>query len=398
MFKQIRIPASKSISNRVLVMAAFNGLGKKIHNILKCEDTEVMFEAYKQLGVEYNVLEETCDSIDIEITAAAAKNLEASFYMNNSGTATRFLIPCLGLINGEFFLDGCERMRERPIHDLVEALKGLGVNIEYLGATGFLPLAIKSTGKLTGKTSIKCDLSSQYLSGLLIAQALSNNSFEVEIEGEVLVSKPYIDLTNQVIEEFLKFDEYEVEADYSSASYFAALGILGEQDILIPKMNPNSLQADRKFIQTLIDMGAQIDFIGTDLFCKKSNLKSLGVINCEDFPDAAMTLAMVASLIQNQKTVLNGLSTLKHKECDRLVALETELKKVGVNAVADDESLTIYGVNPKELVAAKVETYNDHRMAMCFAILQYFNPEIEILNPTCVSKTFPEFWISLKSL
>ena len=377
-------------------MAAFNGIGKKIHNILKCEDTAVMFEAYRQLGVEYRVLEETSDSIDIEITTVAAKNLDTIFYMNNSGTATRFLIPCLGLINGEFFLDGCERMRERPIHDLVEALKGLGVNIEYLGANGFLPLTIKSTGKLTGKTSIKCDLSSQYLTGLLIAQALSNNSFKVEIEGEMLVSKPYIDLTNQVIEDFLKSDVYEVEADYSSASYFAALGILGQQNILLPKLNPNSLQADRKFIKTLIEMGAQIEFIGTDLICKNSNLKSLGVINCEDFPDAAMTLAMVAALMENQKTVLTGLSTLKHKECDRLVALETELKKVGVNAIADDQSITIYGVNPKELAGAKIETYNDHRMAMCFAILQYFNPEIEILNPTCVNKTFPEFWNKLE--
>jgi 3-phosphoshikimate 1-carboxyvinyltransferase len=387
----VKIPASKSISNRLLVLGAFAGEGKIIRNILKSEDTEVMFNAYDELKVEYEILSEDEESIDIKILkTASAEN--AKFYMNNSGTSTRFLIPCLGLIKGTFVLDGVERMRERPIKDLVDALEMLGLEIEYLGATGFLPLKTSSTGNLAGTAKIKCDLSSQYLSGLLIAKSIANSSFKIGIEGDTVVSKPYIDLTNQVIDIFAKQQELFVETDFSSASYFVAMGILGEKSIFIENINPESLQADRKLVSVLTELGADLQYIDGGLLCRPSELLFAAEIDCNEFPDSAMTLAIICSLNEGGTTKLTGLSTLKHKECDRLVALRTELGKVGVQAEIDEDSITIEGVGPREIKAAQIETYNDHRMAMCFSIYQLFNRQVEILNPECVNKTFPTYF------
>jgi 3-phosphoshikimate 1-carboxyvinyltransferase len=407
----VKIPGSKSVSNRCLVLAAFGGTvgglfscesqvkGKIIRNILKAEDTQVMFEAYEKLGVKFKVLNEVSESIDIQIYEQANSE-KAEFFMNNSGTSTRFLIPCLCLLKGEFKLDGIERMRQRPIGDLVLALRGLGVRIEYLEKEGFLPLKIFSNGVLNGVAKIKCDLSSQYLSGLMLARALSKNSFEVEILGNSVVSKPYIDLTEQVIKDFFEYDQFVVETDYSSASYFIALGVLSDKSIFIENISENSLQADKKFVEALQELGAELEYKNGGLLCLPSKLKanSNQVIDCTDFPDSAMTLAIACGLLEGVESKLTGLSTLKHKECDRLIALETELRKVGITVEADKDSLTIKGIASESLLPAKIETYNDHRMAMCFAILKHFNQEIEILNPECVNKTFPGFWGKLKLL
>lgn len=389
----LKIPSSKSVSNRVLVLAAFAGKGKIIRNILKAEDTEVMFQAYDKVGVKYEVLNEDSSSIDIKIISTAVSD-RAEFYMNNSGTSTRFLIPCICLLKGEFILDGVERMRQRPIGDLVSALRDLGVQIDYLGDDGFLPLKILSNGNLTGTARIKCNLSSQYLSGLLMARELSGQSFEIEIIGNTLVSKPYIDLTEAVLDEFKNSSEFTIETDYSSASYFIALGVLGDKAIFIENIADNSLQADKKLVEVLESLGAYLKFENGGLLSTpgKLNVQSELNIDCTEFPDSTMTLAIVCGLLVGVKSKLNGISTLKHKECNRLLALETEMNKVGILVKSDDDSLTIEGISFNDLKAAQIETYKDHRMAMCFAILKYFNSEIEILDPACVNKTFPEFW------
>lgn len=393
---EIEIPASKSISNRILVLAAFTGKGKVIRNILKSEDTQVMFEAFEILGVKYSVLHEDIESLDIQILEVASAKM-GKFFMNNSGTSTRFLIPCLALLKGEFILDGVERMRERPIKDLIDALSDLGVTVNYLEKDGYLPLKIVSTGVLEGSAKIRCDLSSQYLSGLMLARSICK-SFKVEIIGESIVSKPYIDLTTAVIIEFYSKQEIIIEPDFSSASYFVALGVMALDEVLLIGLSNNSLQADKKFVEVLSKMGADLNYIEDGLVCRKSTLSSIKEIDCTDFPDSAMTLAIVCSLFDAKTTRLTGLSTLRHKECDRLMALKTEFLKVGVIAEITDDSITVQGISTAELKPALIETYNDHRMAMCFAILKYFNNQIEILNPSCVNKTFPEFWNKLGKL
>jgi 3-phosphoshikimate 1-carboxyvinyltransferase len=394
----VNIPASKSISNRVLVLAAFKGEGKIIRNILKSEDTQVMFNAFETLGVKYEILSENDESIDIKILNTVSVN-SGEFFMNNSGTSTRFLIPCLALIKGEFRLDGTKRMRERPISDLASALSELGVEIEFLGENGYLPLKMTSKGKLSGTASIKCDLSSQYLSGLMLAQDIAGNSFDIKIIGDKIVSKPYIDLTDEVIREFNNIDSIDIESDYSSASYFVAMGVVGEQKLYLDNMNADSLQADKEFIRVLIELGADIKYIKNGLLCSPSKLSLLDRnIDCSKFPDSAMTLVIVCAVSANVKTKLYGLSTLKHKECDRLKALHTELAKIGVKTEIDDDSMIIYGVDPVELRPAKIATYDDHRMAMCFAVLKLLQDKIEILNPEVVNKTFPTFWNKLRSV
>lgn len=353
----VKVPPSKSISNRVLVMALFEP--KTLLNVLKSDDTEVMLSVYDKLGVEYEILREDTKSFDVRVDSGI-KVAEAELFMNNAGTATRFMLPLLCTVAGEFVMTGNPRMLQRPIGDLVDALRQLGAKIEYLGQEGFLPLSVNG-GLLRGSCSVRGDVSSQYLSGLLITQSFAGG-FKIEIEGE-LVSKPYVDLTKAVIEDFKNCESYEVEGDASSASYWWAIGAI------VSNVPDNTLQADYKFLEAKDLLPSEID--------------------CVEFPDSAMTLAVLAAITPG-KTVLTGLSNLKYKECDRLQALETEINRVGGKAKAFDDGLEIEGVT--ELHGAKVETYDDHRMAMCMAVLKHSCNEIEILDPGCVSKTYPTFF------
>lgn len=355
----VKVPPSKSISNRVLVMALFEP--KTLVNVLKSDDTKVMLSVYDELGVGYEILREDERSFDIRVDSGINVNT-AELFMNNAGTATRFMLPLLCTVPGEFVMTGNPRMLQRPIGDLVDALRQLEAEIEYLGQEGFLPLRVFG-GELNGSCSVRGDVSSQYLSGLLITQAFVGG-FEIEIEGE-LVSKLYVDLTKAVIDDFKNCETYEVEGDASSASYWWAIGAL------VSNVPANTLQADYKFLEA------------KDLLP--------GEIDCIEFPDSAMTLAVLGAITPGM-TVLTGLSNLKYKECDRLKALETEINRVGGKAKAFDDGLEIEGIDPADLVGAKVETYDDHRMAMCMAVLKNHCAEIEILNPECVSKTYPTFF------
>jgi len=368
MSKTISVPPSKSISNRVLVMGILNNGEKVIRNLLKSDDTKVMLDIYKDLGVEHEILDEDARSLDIWVKGGINIH-EAELFMENSGTATRFTLPTLCLCSGSFHMKGSKRMLERPIGDLVDALRQLGAKIEYLGNEGYLPLHVIGQEVLEGKCIIKGDVSSQYFSGLLIANMFGGD-FEVELEGE-LVSKPYVDLTRSVIEKFKLADEYIVEGDASSASYWWGLGFLTGEEYIVENVPVSTKQADIQFLDALKHIPGKID--------------------CTEFPDSAMTLAILCAVTPGESK-LTGLGNLKFKECDRLKALSTELKKVGCKARALQDGLKIAGIDRSKLKPAKIKTYKDHRIAMCFALLKYLEPEIEILDPQCVSKTYPTFW------
>lgn len=377
---KVSVPPSKSISNRALVLGLLNPGEKIIKNVLRCDDTIVMLQSLYNLGVEFEILREDERSFDIRIKGGEVDaQVEVGLYLGNAGTAVRFLTPALCNFSGSFVLEGSERMHQRPIGDLVNALRELGASIEYLDLDGFLPIRIiGSSSGLSGSCIVKGDISSQYYSGLLIAQAF--NDFEVKVDGE-LVSAPYVELTRGVISDFMSSSEYEVEGDASSASYFWALGAISDLDIEVTNVPSTTLQADIKFLDALKELG---DF--------KRGARPMGRdFNCVEYPDSAMTLAMLCGIAEGE-SVLSGLSNLKFKECDRLKALETEMNKVGCKVEAFDDGLKIVGVSPEDLKAAQIETYDDHRVAMCFALYKYLNPEIEILNPECVSKTYPTFW------
>jgi len=365
---KVSVPPSKSISNRVLVMGFLNQGEKIIRNVLKSDDTKVMLGVYDELKVDYEILREDARSFDVKVKGGSQVN-QADLFMNNAGTATRFMLAALCVTQGEFTMTGNERMLKRPIADLVDALRQLGASIDYLKEDGFLPLKIKG-GSLKGKCSVKGDVSSQYFSALIITEAYSKTKFEIEVIGE-LVSKPYVDLTQKVIQDFNLDGEYEVEGDASSASYWWGRGYLLGQEIEVTNIPVDTKQADIKFLEAMKKIPARID--------------------CVEFPDSAMTLAILCSVTQGE-SLLYGLSNLKYKECDRLKALETEINKLGGKVEAFEDGLKITGIDSSDLHGAKIETYDDHRIAMCMALLQILQPEIEILNPECVSKTYPTFW------
>jgi len=366
---KVNVPPSKSISNRVLVMGFLNQEEKVIRNVLKSDDTEVMLGVYDELKVSYEILSEDVRSFDIKVCGGAHVR-HADLFMNNAGTATRFMLAALCVTSGEFTMTGNERMLKRPITDLVDALRQLGACIEYLHEEGFLPLKIKG-GVLKGKCSIKGDVSSQFFSALIISEAFADANFEIDVIGD-LVSKPYVDLTRKVVQDFkMEGEEYEVEGDASSASYWWGRAYLLDEKIDVTNVPMDTMQADIKFLEAIKKIPAEID--------------------CVEFPDSAMTLAILCSVTKGE-SLLYGLANLKYKECDRLKALETEINKVGGSVQAFDDGLKITGIDPEDLHGAKIETYDDHRIAMCMALLQMLQPEIEILNPECVNKTYPTFW------
>lgn len=416
--RQVVLPASKSLSNRVLLIGLYADL--EIFNLLKSDDTAVMLSALETLGLSVKTLQGTERSMAVAITGAesARNNSEdVDLYVENAGTATRFLTAALPFwsksVGRKFRLHGTDRMHERPINDLVEALRQLGAEITYDGKEGFLPLTITAAQQTDQMQQclIKQDISSQYLSGLLLNAPFWFGETVIKREGEV-VSQSYIELTlrmmadlgllvdfDQTANQFviagkqqIKVDQYTVESDLSAASYWVARSALTGERISLVNVSLDSAQGDRLFIEQMREAGLELkqnDAVLELFGAKKLNFP--GNIDCRDFPDAAMTLAIVIA-ISGQTVELTGLANLRVKECDRLQALATELAKVGVRVTEQPGGLVIAGINATMLQPAQIETYRDHRMAMCFGVLQLLEPGIEILDPGCVSKTYPTFW------
>ena len=411
----IKLPGSKSITNRVLLMSALGSGVTKVIDPLRSEDTDQMINALNRLGVLIKENNENGTFLEIKGADHNFPNKKTKLFLGNSGTTFRPLAAVLALMEGNYYLSGIERMHERPIKDLVEALRQMGSYIQYEKNHGYPPISIKNSKiKFSGPIQIKGDISSQYLTALLIAGPILNNEFTIEVIGN-LISKPYIDITLKLLTKFNVFysndnwrsfslkkdsiyknpNEIFVEGDASSASYFfAAAAIAGT--IEIKGINQDSIQGDLKFLDIISKMGANIEFKSNSIQVSKAkNLKGLD-IDCIEIPDAAMTLAIMA-VFADKPTKLRNIGSWRLKETDRILAMDNELTRMGVEVKATQDSMTIF---PQKQLHdnISIETYNDHRIAMCFSLFCLKNLNITIKDPNCVNKTYPDFFKDLESV
>ena len=411
----IKLPGSKSITNRVLLMAALGSGVTKLIDPLRSEDTDQMINALIKLGV--SVKEVNGDKNIIEIKGAEHNfpNKNTNLFLGNSGTTFRPLAAVLAMMRGDYYLSGIERMHERPIKDLVDALEQMGSSIQYEKNHGYPPITINNSSiEISEPIQIKGDISSQYLTALLIAGPISNNEFNIEVIGD-LISKPYIDITLKLLTKFnifynndnwrlfsLKKDSVYrnptkifVEGDASSASYFFAAASLAGS-IEIKGINKDSIQGDLKFLDIISKMGAKIEYKSDSIqVSRASSLKGLE-IDCIEIPDAAMTLAIMA-VFADKPTKLKNIGSWRVKETDRILAMDNELTKMGVEVSTTHDSMTIF---PQKQLNdnISIETYNDHRIAMCFSLFCLKNLNITIQDPNCVNKTYPDYFKDLKSV
>lgn len=416
----VRLPGSKSISNRALLLAALCREKTRLTGLLKAEDTERMLQALSQLGL--NIREED-SAVSITQEADFPKQ-QATIFVGNAGTVARMLTAALAFAGGEYQLDGVKRMRERPIGDLVDALCSLGARIDYLGTPGCLPLAIHRADLSGNRVSVKGNVSSQFLTALLIMspvwacehgrQTGRDEPFFIGIDGE-LISRPYVEMTikmmrhfGAVVEEgssgyvvkpiaYRSPLEYAVEGDASAASYFLALGALAGGPIRVEGVGRNSLQGDVQFAEALKIMGASVDVGDGFIEVLRSPDKKLSGLNydCLSIPDAAMTFVPMALSTQGS-IELRGIASWRVKETDRLQAMVQEIRKFGASVWFDSDWIRVER-GPK-LYPARVATYSDHRMAMSFALAACSGVSVEIENPACTAKTFPNYFETLSSL
>ncbi len=418
----IRLPGSKSISNRVLLLAALSRGQTTVRSLLASDDTAVMLAALKQLGCGVT---QQADAAVIDGLDGQLLERRAVLYLGNAGTAMRPLTAALALLGGEFELSGVPRMYERPIADLVDALRQLGCSIEYLGNEGFPPLRLRPGQiRLGAPIRVRGDVSSQFLTALLMTLPLvASRDIHIDVVGE-LISRPYIEITLNLLRRFgidIKREgwrrftipagsqyqspgEIHIEGDASSASYFIALGAIAASEksqngIQILGVGADSIQGDIAFIEAARMMGAQIESSSNSLRVSRGEagvgwpLKAID-LDCNHIPDAAMTLAMMA-LYADGTTVLRNIASWRVKETDRIAAMARELRKLGATVDEGPDFLRITPPSqPGAWKAATIHTYDDHRIAMCFS-LAAFNPArlpVRILDPKCVAKTFPDYF------
>jgi 3-phosphoshikimate 1-carboxyvinyltransferase len=421
----ITLPGSKSISNRTLLLAALATGVTEIRDLLASDDVSRMLESLAILGVKCENFAENA----WRVTGCGGQfpNKNAELFLGNAGTAFRPLTAALTLSNGNYQLTGTPRMHERPIGDLIDALNQIGCKISYLENAGFPPLQISPANINVSKPiKIRGDVSSQFLTALLMALPLTGKQAIIEVVGE-LISKPYIEITLNLMAKFgvnVARDGWQsftipananytspnnifVEGDASSASYFLAAGAIGGGPVLVKGVGQNSIQGDIKFVEALQMMGAEIllglnfaecqyrDYSTDGKSMVKSKTKLKGRLkavdlDCNHMPDAAMTLATTA-LFCDGTTTLRNIASWRVKETDRLSAMATELRKVGATV---EEGVDFISITPPATLTpnAVIDTYDDHRMAMCFALVSLGGVPITINDPKCVNKTFPDFF------
>ena len=430
----VRLPGSKSISNRVLLLAGLAQGTTAVHELLDSDDTQVMLDALSQLGCTLRR-----EGAVLHITGLGGRLAvhEAELFLGNAGTAMRPLAAALAVLaatqGGDFKLHGVPRMHERPIGDLVDALRPLGCTIDDLGTPGFPPLRLRGTAGGTLATTlpirVRGDVSSQFLTALLLALPLvsAEHDVEIEVDGE-LISKPYIDITLNLLARFGITVQREgwqrfvipcsagrsayrtpgrihVEGDASSASYFIAMGAIaahGGAPLRIEGVGSDSIQGDIRFVDAALAMGALVKSGPGWLEVHRGRWPLAGItLDCNHIPDAAMTLAVMA-LFADTPTRLNGIASWRVKETDRIAAMATELRKLGAQVIEGPAFIEIMPMAPEAWRAASMHTYDDHRMAMCLS-LAAFNPlagalpavPVRILEPRCVAKTFPDYFETL---
>ncbi len=413
----IKLPGSKSISNRTLFLAALSEGTTEIRDLLASDDTARMLEALETLGVKLENIAENAVRVTGNGGLLAVK--KANLFLGNAGTAFRPLTAALALLGGEFELSGIPRMHERPIGDLVDALRQAGAKIDYLANAGYPPLKISPANiQATQSIKIRGDVSSQFLTALLMALPLTKQAFTVEVVGE-LISKPYIEITLNLMARFgvqVKRDGWErfyipantnylspkeiyVEGDASSASYFLAAGMVAadEQGLKIEGVSKDSIQGDIKFADEIVKMGAKIEYGANHVLVKRAQGKLKAIdLDCNHIPDAAMTLAVMA-LFADGTTTLRNIASWRVKETDRISAMATELRKVG--ATVEEGADYIKVTPPAKLTPnAVIDTYDDHRMAMCFSLVSLAGIPVVINDPKCVGKTFPDYFERFASI
>jgi 3-phosphoshikimate 1-carboxyvinyltransferase len=424
------LPGSKSISNRVLLLAALCNGTTTLHDVLDSDDTRVMLTALAQLGC---AIRQSGTTVEIDGLNGTLTNPKADLFMGNAGTAMRPLCAALAVLGGDYTLSGVPRMHERPIGDLVDALVQLGCNIGYGGQPGYPPLRIgQPVLKLDDPISVRGDVSSQFLTALLMALPLvANKDIVINVKGE-LISRPYIEITLNLLARFgvtVQRDGWQrftipagsrlktpgtlhVEADASSASYFIALGAIATgaidandskntNSIRVEGVGAASIQGDIKFVDAAAQMGAAISSGPNWLEIRRGHWPLRAIdLDCNHIPDAAMTLAVMA-LYARGTTTLRNIASWRVKETDRIAAMAIELRKLGASVTEGPDFIAVTPPLGREnWNPARIHTYDDHRMAMCFS-LAAFNPAqlpLRIDDPKCVGKTFPDYFETLFSV
>lgn len=416
----IRVPGSKSITNRALILAALaqplTGLADHEPNyasvltgVLHSEDTEVMVAGLQQLGITV-YCKWSGAQIAVKPSGGRWPKTAADIYVANSGTTMRFLTALVSLGHGRYRLDGVPRMRERPIQDLLSALAQLGVRAYSENNNGCPPVTVEARGLPGGTVRIRGDVSSQFLSGLLMAAPLAQSDMTITVEGP-LVSRPYVAMTVEMMRRFgaavnvendsfhipgrqqYRAQTYAIEPDASAASYFAGAAAICGGEVQLAGLTGDSLQGDMRFLEVLEQMGCAIDR-GLQTTTVRGQALHGVEVDMNDISDTVMTLAAVACFADSPTTIRN-VAHIRHKETDRLAALATELRRLGAEIEERPDGLTI---RPHKLHGAEIETYNDHRMAMSLALIGLRVPAVIIKNPACVAKTYPGFFADLETL
>lgn len=408
----IRPPGSKSITNRALICAALAEGTSHLSGVLDSDDTRVMLESLSRLGFEVQHDPTAC-TVVITGNGGTIPNPSARLEIGNSGTSVRFLTAMLGLAGGDYFIDGVERMRQRPIGPLVGALKSFGVDIESQSEGGCPPVRIGKVETPSHSISVAGNLSSQYLSGLLMASPQLPDDFEILIDGK-LVSLPYVSMTTEVMKSFgvsvevsekagvpdrflvgaqqrYKSCDYSIEPDASAASYFFAIPAITGGSATVKGLSAESLQGDVDFVRCLEQMGCEVNF-GEASITVSGKAKNGIDIDMANISDTVQTLASVALFVDGPTTVRN-VAHNRVKETDRIGNLVIELRKLGIDVEERHDGFTIH---PGPMTPATFATYDDHRMAMSFALIGLGQEGIEIEDPGCVSKTYPRFFDDLE--
>jgi 3-phosphoshikimate 1-carboxyvinyltransferase len=409
---EVPLPGSKSISNRALLLAALARGETTLHALLDADDVTHMRNALTTLGV---ALEAGPAPRDLRVTGVDGRFpvREADLFLGNAGTAVRPLTAALAMLGGRYTIRGVPRMHERPILDLADPLLALGCDLRYLGRAGYPPLAIgPSRARAGAPVAVRGDVSSQFLTALLMALPLASGAGNAATTIRVttpLISRPYVEITTNLMRRFgvdvatpdgatfvvpagaryASPGALTVEGDASAASYFLAAGVLGGGPVRVAGVGRTSIQGDVAFAAVLQRLGADIRYGDDWIEARASGRLAGGTIDCTAIPDAAMTLAVLA-LFASEPTKLEGIASWRVKETDRIAAMAAELAKLGATVDAGPGHLTVFP--PPALRSAAIDTYDDHRMAMCFSLAAFGGVPVTIRDPGCVSKTFPEYF------
>lgn len=410
----VRPPGSKSITNRALVCAALAKGTSTLTGALDSEDTRVMIDSLGRLGIRVEV-RDAGRTLVVDGCSGKIPAEKADLFVGNSGTTIRFLTAMCALGQGVYRLDGIERMRERPIGDLLVALNQLGADCQGELKGGFPPVIVRGSGKLSGQARVRGDISSQFLSGLLMAAGGSADDVELIVEGD-LVSQPYVLMTLKLMENFgvnvesrglnrfrmsggqqYQARQYAIEPDASAASYFWAAAAITGGEIKVVDLTSDSLQGDVQFVECLKQMGCRVTY-ETDGIIVSGSARQGVEVDMNAISDTAQTLAVVA-LFAEGPTTIRGVGHIRHKETDRIGDLARELRKLGASVDELPDGLTITPpADPSLLHGAEIETYNDHRMAMSLALAGLRIPGVVISNPGCTAKTYPRYFEDLATI